>query len=179
VLLISISPIWLAMLLVLLFAGTLGWLQPGGFVPWSSNPLGAISSLVMPAMAVGLPLGGWFALALRDGVRKALADPWLDVATTMGRTRSAAVRAFVPREGIAHALHAVWLPLGLLVPAALVVENVFYLPGLGRLLLTALVERDPSTLQAALIALVALGALCRLLVQLLMAAADPRMAEGA
>lgn len=179
VLLVSVSPIWLAMLLILLFAATLGWMQPGGFVPWALNPVGALSSLVLPALALGLPLGGWLALSLRDAVRKALADPWLEAAQTMGQTRGVAIRSFVPRHAMAATIRDLLVPLALLVPAGLVVENVFYLPGLGRLLLTALAERDNATLQGALVALVGLVAVCRLLGQVLRAAVDPRVPEGA
>ncbi len=179
VMLVSVSPIWFGMLLILLFAATLGWLQPGGFVPWASNPMGALSSLVLPALALGLPLSGWLALSLRDSVRKALADPWLEAAQTMGQSRGVAVRSFVPRHALAATTRDLLVPLALLVPAGLVVENVFYLPGLGRLLLTALAERDHATLQAALVALVGLVAVCRLLGQVLRAAVDPRVPEGA
>lgn len=175
----SLAPIWLAMALVLLFAATLGWLQPGGFVPWLQSPVGALASLVLPALALGLPLAADMALALRDAIAKAQRSPAIDTAETMGFSRREAVRAFALRGAFADAAGRLIVPLALIVPASLVIENVFYLPGLGRLIFTALSGRDFGTLQIGLVALVALIGLCRMLVLLLRATADSRIARRA
>ena len=175
----AVLPIWLAMLLVLVFAATLGWLQPGGFVPWAQNAWGAMLSLLLPALALGLPMALEFARALRNGVHNALVDPWLETARTMGWTRREAVIRFVPRQALGDALGEMFVPLSLLVPACVIVENVFYLPGLGRLLLSALSAGDAANLQSALVTLVALVGLCRFIGQVLRGLADPRLAGDA
>lgn len=175
----SLAPIWLAMLLVLLFAATLQWLQPGGFVPWQQNPVGALASLVLPALALGLPLGAETALRMREALAAALADPALRLADDMGLSRSEAIRAHAVRPALADLAARMAIPLALLVPASLVIENVFYLPGLGRLIFSALGAGDMATLQLGLIALVAFVALCRFLGQVLQALADPRLPRRA
>jgi peptide/nickel transport system permease protein len=173
----AVSPIWLAMLLVLLFSATLQWLPPGGFVPWMQSPVGAFTSLALPALALGLPLGAEIVLRMRDALRVAQADPAMRTAEVMGLTRAQAIRAHALPNALADLASRLSLPLALLVPASLIVENVFYLPGLGRLIFTALEARDLATLQLGLTALVALIALCRFVAQLLHAAADPRLAR--
>lgn len=175
----GLAPIWLAMLLVLLLSTTLRWLQPAGFVPWLQSPLGALLSLVLPALALGLPLAAELALRMRDALRVAQADPAIRSAEIMGFTRAQAIRAHAVRNALADLTSRAALPLALLVPASLIIENVFYLPGLGRLIFTALEARDFGALQMGLTALVALIALTRFTVQLLHAAADPRLARRA
>jgi peptide/nickel transport system permease protein len=175
----GLAPIWLAMLLVLLFSTTLRWLQPGGFVPWLQSPLGALVSLVLPALALGLPLGADLSLRMRDALRLAQADPAIRSAEVMGLTRTRAIHIHALRNALADLVARAAVPLSLLVPASLIVENVFYLPGLGRLIFTALEARDFATLQPGLTALVALIALCRFALRLLHAATDRRLARHA
>ncbi len=173
---LAINPIWLAMLLVLALAHGLQWLQPGGFIPWS-NPLGALTSLVLPALALGLPLAAETASRLRDALAAILAGPAMRTADTRGYSRAEAIRDFALRLALARASARLSIPLSLLVPMSLVIEAVFYLPGLGRLIFTALAERDFATLQLGLVTLVALVALCRFLGLLLQAGFDPRVAR--
>lgn len=116
-----LPPFWLGLLLSLLLGGVLRLLPAGGFVPWS-NPLGALASLALPALALGLPYAGQIALRLDSGHRLALP-------TVLGRCFAA------------------------LLLAACLVESVFYLPGLGRLVLGAAQQHDFATLRGGLFAL--------------------------
>jgi peptide/nickel transport system permease protein len=129
-----LPPFWLGMLLALLLAGAWRLLPASGFVPWD-DPLAALASLVLPALALGLPYAGHLALNLRGRPPAALLP-------LLGRTFAA-----------------------LLVTAALV-ETVFYLPGLGRLVLSAAQQHDLATLRAGLFMLAMLGALGLLLAAL-------------
>ncbi len=121
-----LPPFWLGMLLSLLVAGLLRLLPPSGFLPWS-DPLAALSTLLLPALALGLPHAGHVALALRERGRVALP-------AIVGRTLPA------------------------LLVATVLVETVFYLPGLGRLVLGAAQQQDLATLRAGLFVLVLVGA---------------------
>jgi peptide/nickel transport system permease protein len=117
---------WLGMLLSLLVAGVWHLLPPSGFVPWDS-PVASLASLLLPALALGLPYAGHAALKLQERP----APGWPAI---LGRTFAA-----------------------LLVSATLV-ETVFYLPGLGRLVLSAAQQHDLATLRAGLFMLVLIGA---------------------
>lgn len=175
----SLSHVWLSMLLVLVFANLLGWLQPAGFVPWAQSPLGALTSLLLPALGLGLPLAAELALRFRDALLSAIEGPVVRTAEVIGLSRTAALHRHGLRAALAETCGGVVLPLALVVPAGLIVENVFYLPGLGRLVFAALDERDFATLQAGLVTLVALIGLTRLLALALQALADPRIARRA
>lgn len=176
---ISTNPIWLAMLLVLLFALTLQWVQPGGFVPWQQSPLAALTSLLLPALALGLPLGAEVAARLRDSFTAVLNGPTMRTAEVMGLSRGEAIRDHAWRRALAGLFGQLGIPLALLVPMSLVVEAVFYLPGLSRQIFTALADRDFAALQLGLVTLVALVALCRFLGRMLEAWFDPRLARSA
>lgn len=165
---------WLAMLLVLLFASALKWLPPGGFIPWLQSPLGAFGSLVLPALALALPLAGALALSMRGALVTALNVPMMQTAHVLGVSTREAVRAHALPNALAAVAATLSLHVALLVPASVIVENVFYLPGLGRLIYTALADRDVTSLRAGLVALVALTALARFGAGLVYAWLDPR-----
>jgi peptide/nickel transport system permease protein len=176
---VSVNPIWLAMLLVLFFALVLQWVQPGGFVPWQQSPLAALTSLLLPALALGLPLGAEVASRLRDSFAAVLNGPTMRTAEVMGLSRGEAIRDHAWRRALAGLFGQLSIPLALLVPMSLVVEAVFYLPGLSRQIFTALADRDFAALQLGLVTLVALVALCRFLGRMLQAWFDPRLARRA
>ncbi|RYE87257.1 MAG: ABC transporter permease subunit [Hyphomicrobiales bacterium] len=175
----SLNPIWLAMVLVLVFSLMLQWVQPGGFVPWQQNPIAALASLLLPALALGLPLAADIAARMRDAFSATLAGPAMRTAHDMGLSRGEAIRQHALRNALARICGGLAVPLALLVPMVLVAEAVFYLPGLGRLIFTALADRDFATLQMGLVTLVALVALCRFLGRMLEAMFDPRVARRA
>jgi peptide/nickel transport system permease protein len=164
---------WLAMLLVLLLASTLKLIPPGGFIPWS-NPLGAIASLFMPALTLILPLSSAFAIATGGALAAAQAAPMMQTARTLGYTPREAIRTHAVPNALATMAASLSLQAALLVPASVIVENVFYLPGLGRLIFTALAERDVTTLRAGLFTLVLLIALARFGADMLRAWLDPK-----
>src|SRR5690606_1781174 len=93
---LAVNPIWLAMLLVLVLALGLQWLQPGGFIPWS-NPVGAVTSLLLPALALGLPLAAEMAGRMRDALAAILAGPAMRTADTRGFSRAEVIRDFALR----------------------------------------------------------------------------------
>lgn len=172
---IGLPAFWLGMLLVLVFSAALHWLPSGGFVPWAQNPSGALASLVLPTVTLALPTAALLARSARDAMIKVRAADFI---------RTARLKGLTPRRALlTHGLRNAALPvLALLGPlaAALVastvaVENVFYLPGLGRLMLSALAEGDPRVTRGALLALIALITVALLATDLLRSWADPRL----
>lgn len=138
-----LPPFWLGLLLSLLLGGILKLLPAGGFVPWS-NPVAALASLLLPALALGLPYAGQIALRLADG------EP-LALPTILGRCFAA------------------------LLLAACLVESVFYLPGLGRLVLGAAQQHDLATLRSGLFALVLVASLGGFIAALLRLGFEPEL----
>lgn len=173
----GLSPLLLALVLVLVVAGVLGWLPPGGFVPWQQDVLGALASLTLPALALGLPLGLLAAQALGDATRPILARGEIERGAETGLPRRRALWQLVLPEALPDALGRLVVPLSLLPPLTLVVEAVFYLPGLSRSVLGPLAARDAGGLLAGLVVLAALVVLCRLVLELCRGLLDPRLTD--
>lgn len=166
---------WLGMLLVLLFAVTLRWLPPGGFVPWGENPVAAFASLILPAIALALPLAAILALAMRTALIDVRSSHYIRAARAKGMTTQEAMRrhglrnALLPVLGTA-SLHFAWLIAG-----TVIVENVFYLPGLGRLIFDAIAARDLFLIRGSVAVLVLLMIGTTFLMQFGAALFDPRL----
>jgi peptide/nickel transport system permease protein len=172
---IAVPNFWFGMLLVLLFAVGLHWLPPGGFVPWRENPLAALRSLLLPGLALALPQASILARVMRTALVDVQNADFIRTARAKGMTMGEAVW----RHGVRNALLPVVTILGLqfayLVAGTIIVENVFYLPGLGKLIFTAISERDLILLRGAIIILIVAVTATMLVVDLLYAAVDPRL----
>jgi peptide/nickel transport system permease protein len=168
---------WLGMLLVLVFATTLRWLPPGGFLPWQGSPLGALRSLLLPTLALGLP----HAALLAGSVRDALADARRSPAVRGARARGLPLEEAVRRHGVRAAVLGLLGPVGHrlaeIVAGALVVETVFYLPGLGRLSFDAVVAHDSVLVRAVLVVVILAIVLMALATALSAAWLDPRLRD--
>lgn len=173
----GLSPLLLALLLALAAAGPLHWLPSGGFVPWQQDVTGALASLALPTIALGLPLGLAAARSLLDAAAPILARGELDRGAETGLKPRRALLMLVLPEAVPDALAGLVVPLCLLPPLTLVVEAVFYLPGLSRSVLAPLAERDAGGLWVGLFALVALVIVGRLVLDLWRGALDPRLTD--
>jgi len=170
---------WLGMLLVMLFALTLHWLPNGGFVPWTSNLPLALVSLVMPALTLGLPVGALLALRIRDAIVEARGAPYVTVARLRGMTPAAAFRAHGVRHVVLALLSAAG-PLAMsLAAGSVIVETVFYLPGLGRLMLDAVAARDATVVKSAILVLMTISVALYIALRLATGWADPRISHRA
>ena len=155
-----IPSFWLGLLLALGVGGMLRWLPASGFVPWD-NPSAALASLILPAIALGLPQAGVVAIRTRD-LLAPTRDPDAD-----------------PREAGPALLRALPRLLGTsfvtLLIGAILVEGVFYLPGLGRLIVGAAEQHDLSALRSGLFVLTLVAALGAFALSLLRLALDPEL----
>src|SRR5688572_6453737 len=147
--LMALPPLWLGMVLVLIFAGQFRWLPPGGFVPWQQSLGGALGSLVLPAVSLAIPLGAILARGVARSLSELQHGPLLFSARTRGmKATDAAVRLALPAAGLL-LLGRVGAMFALILAGAMIIENVFYLPGLGRLLLESVGAQDPAGVRAA------------------------------
>jgi len=170
---------WLGMLLVLLFALTLHWLPNGGFVPWTSNLTLALVSLILPALTLGLPLGAILALRIRDAVMRTRNAPHVSAARLRGMTPAAAFRAYGVRHVILALLDTAG-PLAMsLAAGSVIVETVFYLPGLGRLMLDAVAAHDAAIVKSAVLVLMTIFVALSIALRLARGWADPRISHRA
>lgn len=172
---VAVPNFWFGMLLTLLFAVTLRWLPTGGFVPWQEDPVAALRGLVLPGLALALPQASILARVMRTALVDMAEQDFIRTARAKGMTKDQAIW----RHGVRNALLPVLTILGLqfayLVAGTIIVENVFYLPGLGRLIFTAISERDLVLVRGATLVLVVVTAATMLVVDLCYALVDPRL----
>ena len=155
--------IWIGMLLVLLFALTLRLLPPGGFVPFTENPAAALRALVLPVLALTLPQAAVLALRMRNALRTTEDADFTLAARAQGMTRRQAARRFGVRAAMPVVLDALGRQFAVLAAATIVVEAVFFLPGLGRMTLTSLGDSDLPLLRGGLLAVLVLTTIAALL----------------
>ncbi|SMQ59069.1 peptide/nickel transport system permease protein [Devosia lucknowensis] len=172
---IAVPNFWFGMLLTLLFAVTLRWLPTGGFVPWHEDPGAALRGLILPGLALALPQASILARVMRTALVDVTEQDFIRTARAKGLTKSQAIL----RHGVRNALLPVLTILGLqfayLIAGTIIVENVFYLPGLGRLIFTAISERDLVLVRGITIALVLVTTATMLATDLCYALVDPRL----
>jgi peptide/nickel transport system permease protein len=172
---VAVPNFWFGMLLTLLFSVTLRWLPTGGFVPWQEDAGAALRGLVLPGLALALPQASILARVMRTALVDVTGLDFIRTARAKGMTKDEAIW----RHGVRNALLPVLTILGLqfayLVAGTIIVENVFYLPGLGRLIFSAISERDLVLVRGATIVLVLVTAATMLVVDLCYALVDPRL----
>ena len=171
---VSMPSFWIAILLILLFSLTLHWFPAGGFPGWSGGVGPALHALLLPALALAVPEAAILARVTRTAVLDTLAEDHIRTARAKGVSRSAVLL----RHALPNALIPVATVLGLqisfLVAGTVVVENVFTLPGLGRLLYQAIGQRDLIVVQGVVVLLALFVVLVNALVDIACALADPR-----
>ena len=172
---IAVPNFWFGMLLVLVFAVGLRWLPPGGFTPWQENPAAAFGGLVLPSLALALPQAAILARVMRTALVEVQGQDFIRTARAKGLTEGEAIRRHGLRNAFLPVLTILGLQFAFLIAGTVIVENVFYLPGLGRLIFTAISERDLVLVRGAVIVLVIAVTATMFLVDLLYAAIDPRL----
>ncbi|BAI73320.1 peptide/nickel transport system permease protein [Azospirillum sp. B510] len=171
---VSMPSFWIAILLILVFSLTLHWFPAGGFPGWSGGVGPALHALVLPALALALPEAAILTRVTRTAVLDTLGEDHVRTARAKGVGRAAVLL----RHALPNALIPVATVLGLqisfLVAGAVVVENVFTLPGLGRLLYQAIGQRDLIVVQGVVVLLALFVVLVNALVDIACALVDPR-----
>jgi peptide/nickel transport system permease protein len=171
---LAVPNFWLAILMVIVFAVTLRLVPAGGFPGWA-HPARAIGALILPAVALGVVQAAILTRVTRSALIEALSEDYMRTARAKGVSR----RAALWRDALPNALVPVLTIMGLqfanLIAGAIVVENVFVLPGLGRLMLQSISNRDTPVVQdcVMLTAILVIG--LNFLVDVACAAIDPRL----
>lgn len=171
---IALPNFWFAMLLALVFAVKLRWLPAGGFPGWS-DPIAALRALILPAVALALPQAAILARVLRSALIETLGQDYIRSARAKGLSRAQALRRHALRNALIPVLTILGMQFSFLLAGAIIIENVFYLPGIGRLIFQAITQRDLVVVQSAVLVLVAAVILVTFLVDLAYAAVDPRL----
>ncbi|WP_432492023.1 ABC transporter permease [Kineococcus auxinigenes] len=172
---ISVPEFWMGIMLILLFAGVLGWFPAGGYVPLSEDPLGWARALVLPAVTTGLVSGSVLTRFTRSSVLEALGAEHVRTARAKGLGARAVLNWHVLRNALLPLVTVTGVQLAYLLSGVVVVEIVFAWPGLGQLALQAVQARDYPVLQGAVLLFAFVFLLVNLVVDLLYSKLDPRI----
>lgn len=171
---IAVPVFWLSMLLVLLFAVKLRWLPPGGFPGWS-DPVAALRSLVLPTIALGVVQSAVLARVTRSSALEVMRQDFVRTARASGLSRRRVLWRHVLPNALVPIVTIVGMQFAALVTGTIVIENVFYLPGLGRLIFQSISNRDLPTVQALVMLFAAIVVTANFVVDLLYVVIDPRL----
>ena len=171
---VAVPGFWLGMVLVLLFSVTLRWLPAGGFVPWGENPGAALASLLLPAIALALPAAAGIGRVLREALLEVAGSDFIRSARARGLTRRAAMWRHGMRPALLPVLGGLGRRLAGLVAGTVIVETVFYLPGLGRLILDGIGAGEPAVVRSGVSVLVVVIVGTAFLATIVAAWLDPR-----
>ena len=172
---LSVPDFWLGLVLILVFAVSLGWLPTGGFVPFGETPTGWLRTIALPAMTLGLVQVGFIARISRMAMLEVLGQDFVRTADAKGLSRF----DIVVRHGLPNALIPILTVIGIVAGAllggAVIIEQVFSVPGVGRLIIGAIAARDFPVMQGGLLFLAMIYLSVNLIVDLLYALVDPRV----
>ncbi|MER5355183.1 ABC transporter permease [Kitasatospora sp. NPDC002551] len=172
---LAVPPFVTGVLLVLLFAVTLGLLPAGGHESLLDAPDLALQYLLLPAVCLALPSAAVLARYLKDGIERALAEDYVRTATAAGVSRRRIVWRHALPNALPSAVTVLGLQIGHLVAGAVLVERIFAWPGLGQLVEQGVLRRDYPVVQALLLLTVAGYVAVQLLTDLVYAWLDPRI----
>ena len=172
---IAVPNFWFAMLLVLLFAIQLRWLPSGGFPGWEAGVWQAMRALTLPAVALALPQAAILARVLRSALLDVLGEDYMRTARAKGLSPRAALWRHALRNAMIPVLTIIGLQFSFLLAGAIIIENVFYLPGLGRLVFQSIASRDLVVVESVVMLLVFAVVVVTFLVDLAYAWVDPRL----
>ncbi|MCW1753902.1 ABC transporter permease [Rhizobium acaciae] len=176
---IAVPAFWVALLLIILFSTMLGLMPAGGFPGWSAGLTPALQALVMPAVALAMPQAGVLTRVARSAVLDTMHEDFARTAVAKGLSRSAVLWRHIVPNALIPILTMIGLQFTFLVAGAVLVENVFNLPGLGRLALQALSQRDIIVMQDVVLFFAGLVIVMNFIVDLSYLAIDPRMRKAA
>jgi peptide/nickel transport system permease protein len=173
---ISIPDFWMGIMFILIFAGTLGWLPTGGYVPLTDDPLEWARRLIMPAVTIGVVSGSIMTRFVRSSVLEALGQEHVQAARAKGMRARDVLSWHVLRNALIPLVTVGGIQLAYLLSGVVVIEIVFRWPGLGQLALQAVQQRDYPVLQGAVLLFAVIFLVVNLIVDLLYARLDPRIA---
>ena len=179
---LALPNFWLAILLILLVAVHLEWVSAGGFPGWSEDAGGGvgegIKALLLPAMALAAVQTAILTRVTRSAVLDMLGEDFVRTARAKGLSRRQVLWRHVLRNAMIPVVTVMGLQFGNLITNAIVIENVFVLPGIGRLIFQAIANRDLVVVRDVVMLLASLVMLINFFVDLLYAWIDPRLKAG-
>jgi peptide/nickel transport system permease protein len=175
---ISVPSFWLGIMLILLFAVRLGWLPASGFVPLWEQPLGNLQRMVMPAFVLGAGLAAVLMRQTRNSMIEVLSTDYIRTAYGKGLASRVVIFRHAIRNGLIPVVTILGLQMGALMGGAVVTEQIFVVPGFGRLSVEAVFTRDYPLVQGVVLITAGSYVLINLLVDVSYSVLNPRIRVG-
>jgi peptide/nickel transport system permease protein len=172
---IAIPNFYFAILLVLLFSVTLGWFSSGGFEGWSEGILQGVKALLLPAISLAMVQAAILTRITRSSMLEVLREDFIRTARAKGVTQRGALWGHALRNALIPVVTIMGLQFAELLAGTIVVETVFYLPGLGRLIFQSIANRDLIVVRNCVMLLAAMVVIVNFVVDVLYAVIDPRV----
>jgi peptide/nickel transport system permease protein len=172
---IAIPNFWFAILLILLFSVHLKWFSAGGFPGWSEGIVPGMKALLLPAISLAVVQAAILARITRSAVLEVMREDFVRTARAKGVSRRATLWGHVLRNAMIPVITVMGLQFAELLAGTIVVESVFYLPGLGRLIFQSISNRDLIVVRNCVMLLAAMVVIVNFVVDVLYAAIDPRV----
>lgn len=172
---VSVPNFWIAILSVILFSVTLGWLPSAGYIPLSESPSGWLASLIQPAVVLALFQIGYLARMTRSAMLDVLDQDYIRTARAKGVSARATIFKHAFRNTLMQVVTVSGYILSLLIGGSVVIEQIFALPGIGRLLVQAIMARDYPVVQGTMLLLGFAFVLVNIVIDLIYAYVDPRV----
>ena len=172
---VAVPNFWFAMFLVLIFAIRFRWFNAGGFPGWDDGIGAGLWALTLPAIALALPQGAILARVMRSALIDVLGQDFMRTARAKGLTRRQALWRHALRNAMIPVLTIIGMQFSFLVAGTIIIEQVFYLPGLGRLIFQSISARDLIVVESVIMLIVFAVIAINFLVDLAYAWVDPRL----
>lgn len=175
---LSIPGFFLGILLILLFSLRLEWLPPAGYVPFMESPIQNLRHMVLPAVSLGLILAAAATRITRSSMLEVLGRDYVRTARAKGLPERMVVFRHALRNALNPVITVVGLQFGALLGGAVIIEQVFGLPGVGRFALEGINLRDYPVVQGAVLLIAAAFITVNVLVDMIYSLVDPRIRYG-
>jgi peptide/nickel transport system permease protein len=172
---VAVPGFWAGLLLILLFSVQLGWVRSGGFDGWSQGVWPALRSLLLPAVALGLFQFAVLARTTRSAVLEVLREEYVKTARAKGAAEPAVLFRHALKNAMIPVITVAGVQFGQLIAGSIVLETVFYLPGLGRLAIGAISARDLPVVQGVVLFVASMIVLINVAVDIVYGFLDPRI----
>jgi peptide/nickel transport system permease protein len=172
---LSLPHFGLGLMMIILFAVNLGWLPSSGYVSFGSNPVQNLEHMVMPAVVLGTGLSAVLMRQMRSSMLASLGADYVRTARAKGLSEASVIGKHALRNSLITVTTVVGLQLGALISGAVITEQIFVIPGFGRLTLEAINQRDYTLLQGVVLVAATGYVVVNLLVDVVYSLLNPRI----
>ncbi|NGM18405.1 ABC transporter permease [Roseomonas stagni] len=175
---ISTPNFWLGIMMILLFSVELGWLPPSGYVPLWEDPVQSLATTIMPAFVLGTGVASVLMRHTRAAMLTALSQDYIRTARAKGVSEKSVIRRHALRNALIPVVTLGTIEFGRLLAGAVLTEQIFTIPGFGKLVVDAVFNRDYPVVQGVVLATALIFVLLSLIADILYMAINPRLRQA-